>query len=106
MNQMQSLEAHLTALHDELSAAAKAEESQARERIDAALQHIEAAQAQLKARTSARTEQIGAHLDTLREHGAHAANERGETLRERLHKMMATCKDAIGHCIEEQTMTP
>ncbi len=106
MNQMQSLEEHLRALHDELNAAAKTDDLEAKRSINEALQHVEAAQAQLKTRTGARTEQIGQHLDSLQEHGAHATNEHGDALRVRLQKMIATCKNAMEHCIEEQTMTP
>ncbi len=106
MNQTQSLEQHLTALHDELNAAAKTHDEEAKKSINNALQHLEAAQEQLKTRTGARNEQIGAHLDALQEHAANAMNEHGDSLRVRLHKMMAACKAAIEHCIEEQTMTP
>ncbi|MBV8636692.1 MAG: hypothetical protein JO322_01280 [Candidatus Eremiobacteraeota bacterium] len=106
MNQTQSLEEHLNALHNELNTAAKTEDAEARKHIDEALQHLEAAQAQLKTRTGARTEQIGQHLDVLKEHGAQAANEHGDALRVRIHKMIAACRNAMERCIEEQTMTP
>lgn len=106
MNQTQSIQAHLTALHDELSAAANADGDEARNRINKALQHLEAAQEQLKTSAGARTEQIGQHLDTIQEHAASASNEHGDSLRVRLHKMIASCKNAIEQCIEEQTMTP
>lgn len=106
MNQIQSLEEHLTALHDKLEAAAKTQDDEARKYINEALQHLDAAQEQLKTRTGARTAQIGEHLDALQAHATNAMNERGDSLRVRLHKMMAVCKNAIEHCIEEQTMTP
>jgi polyhydroxyalkanoate synthesis regulator phasin len=106
MNQTQSLQEHLTALHDELNAAAKTEDDEARKCINDALAHLEAAQEQLKTRTGARTEQIGAHLDALQDHAANAMNERGDSLRIRIHKMMESCRNAIEVSIEEQTMTP
>lgn len=106
MNQNQSLEEHLTALHDELNAAAKTGDDEARKHISDALQHLEAAQEQLKTKTGARHEQIGAHLDEIQEHASIAMNERGDSLRVRIHNMMAVCKNAIEKCIEEQTMTP
>ncbi len=106
MNQEQSLAEHLTALHDELNEAAKTNDDEARKRINEALQHLDAAQEQLKTRTGTRTEQIGQHLDSLQEHASNAANEHGDSLRVRLHKMMTACNNAIEHCIEEQTMTP
>ena len=106
MNQLQSLEEHLTALHDELNAAAKTEDAEARTRITGALQHVEMAQAALESKPGARSEQIGRHLSDLHEHGTQAMGEHGEALKARIHKMIASCKNAVEHCIEEQTMTP
>ena len=102
MAQTVTLGSHLTAMSDELKAALQKRDADAKVHINAAIQHAQAANAELKTQAAAgnakakqQAEQTMKHLDELIENGKVALTEAGNALHERVDTMIAHAKKAI-----------
>ncbi len=89
----QSLQEHMTAVRDELQAAAKQSEPEMRARIDAAKQHAETAASQLK--SQAGSSETMQHLNEIAKDAQKSLDEDGAALQARMNTMMAHAKSAI-----------
>ena len=93
MEKTQSLQEHLTAMCDDLKAATKQTDAEARARINSAMQHAQMAASQLK--TQAASNQTMQHLDQIAKDGKKAMAESGSDLHDRVDAMMTHAKSAL-----------
>ena len=102
MAKTQSLEEHLTAVRDELKAASQKADSEAKTRINAALEHAQMARTELKAQIATANpkakqsaDQTMQHLDDVAKNAQKSVAETGEVLHKRVDSMLASAKSAI-----------
>jgi ElaB/YqjD/DUF883 family membrane-anchored ribosome-binding protein len=95
MAQTQSVQEHLAAMSDEIKAAAKKTDTEARAKINAALQHAQKAQADMQARGSAGSSETMKHLDELTKNAKQALSESGNELHARIDTMITNAKHAV-----------
>jgi hypothetical protein len=95
MAQAQSVQEHLGAIRDELKTAMQKQDAEARTKISAALEHAQMAQAEMKGRAAAGSDEAMKHLNELTANGEKALHESGDALHARIDTMMTQAKSAL-----------